>query len=389
MSERPTLVSVVNDRKSSSKKERLDAVRARPHHLDGHVEVGEPPGDDGEGRAGRVQLVPRHPVVVEEVPDHPVGDEEVERRVEECRAQHDDVALREDHLQRVEQHGRRPEDQGDPGQGRRPANGVEGDQHEDRAHRAEHRAAQDRAADERVRDDGEQLAGEQQPRRMPSQDVEHPHAGSISTVGIVGAPPGRIPAGRPPTAVRFADRGTPPGWERAWWPRPSRSRDAGRACCWCRWSCCSQSRWCSAACWPGTPSSRRDADAAAQQRYGDVLASATAEAEAFVNLRYDDARAGVDRVAAGATGEFRERYTDAGDRVVAALERNRSVLAGEVLWAGVVDLDGDRATVIAATSGTVTSRRTEGVPLPRDFQLRLELVLEDGRWLTRDLRFVR
>jgi len=134
---------------------------------------------------------------------------------------------------------------------------------------------------------------------------------------------------------------------------------------------------------------RRDADAAAQQRYGDVLASATAEAEAFVNLRHDDARAGVDRVAAGATGEFRERYTEAGDRVVAALERNRSVLAGDVLWAGVVDLDGDRATVIAATSGTVTSRRTEGVPLPRDFQLRLELVLEDGRWLTRDLRFVR
>lgn len=134
---------------------------------------------------------------------------------------------------------------------------------------------------------------------------------------------------------------------------------------------------------------RRDADAATQQRYGDVLASATAEAEAFVNLRHDDARAGVDRVAAGATGEFRERYTEAGDRVVAALERNRSVLAGDVLWAGVVDLDGDRATVIAATSGTVTSRRTEGVPLPRDFQLRLELVLEDGRWLTRDLRFVR
>lgn len=134
---------------------------------------------------------------------------------------------------------------------------------------------------------------------------------------------------------------------------------------------------------------QREADAAAQERYGDVLAAATAEAEAFVNLRHDDARAGVDRVAAGATGEFLERYTTARDRVVAALERNRSVLAGEVLWAGVVDLDGDRATVIAATSGTVTSRRTEGVPVPRDFQLRLELVLEDGRWLTRDLRFVR
>ncbi len=134
---------------------------------------------------------------------------------------------------------------------------------------------------------------------------------------------------------------------------------------------------------------QREDDAAAQERYGDVLASATAEAEAFVNLRHDDARAGVDRIAEGATGAFRERYTQAGERVVAALERNRSVLAGKVLWAGVVDLRGDQATVIAATTGTVRSRRTGGEPVPRDFQLRLELVLEDGRWLTRDLRIVR
>ncbi len=134
---------------------------------------------------------------------------------------------------------------------------------------------------------------------------------------------------------------------------------------------------------------QRDHAAAAQERYGDVLASATAQADAFVNLRHDDARAGVDRIAAGATGEFRERYTQARDRVVAALERDRSVLAGQVLWAGVVDLHGGRATVIAATTGTVTSRRTGGQPVPRDFRLRLDLVLEDGRWLTSDLRIVR
>ena len=50
------------------------------------------------------------------------------------------------------------------------------------------------------------------------------------------------------------------------------------------------------------PGRRRDR----QERYGDVLAAANAEATAFVNLRYDRAAEGIDAVAAGATGDFRD-----------------------------------------------------------------------------------
>ncbi len=125
-----------------------------------------------------------------------------------------------------------------------------------------------------------------------------------------------------------------------------------------------------------------------RERYGEVLAAATAEAEAFINIRYDDASVSLDRVAAGATGEFRKQYTSSRDRVEQKIRRNRSVLEGEVLYAGVADVDGNRATVLAATSGTVTSRQTDNQPVTRDFRLRLELVREGGRWLTSDLEVV-
>ena len=125
-----------------------------------------------------------------------------------------------------------------------------------------------------------------------------------------------------------------------------------------------------------------------QERYGAVLAAARAEAEAFINIRYDDAQASIDQVAEGATGEFREQYSSSSERVVEVLQQNESVMEGEVLYAGVVDVDQDSATVIAATTGTVANKQTDNQPVGRNFRLQLELVYEDGRWLTSDLQFV-
>lgn len=125
-----------------------------------------------------------------------------------------------------------------------------------------------------------------------------------------------------------------------------------------------------------------------QERYGAVLASARAEAEAYINIRYDDAQASIDQVAEGATGEFREQYTSSSERVIEALQRNETVMEGEVLYVGVVDVDEETATVLAATSGTVADQETDNQPVGRDLRLRLELVHEDGRWLTNDLQLV-
>jgi Mce-associated membrane protein len=131
------------------------------------------------------------------------------------------------------------------------------------------------------------------------------------------------------------------------------------------------------------------ADAAAQQqRYGEVLAAADAEATAFVNLRYDRASESVDAVAAGATGDFRAHYVRSARQVIRVLRRNRSVMTGHVVWSGVTDVSSDRASVIVATTGTVSNRRSAGDPRLRDFRFHVALVRERGRWLTSGIDFV-
>ena len=131
------------------------------------------------------------------------------------------------------------------------------------------------------------------------------------------------------------------------------------------------------------------ADAATrQQRYGAVLTAADAEVTAFVNLRYDRARTSVDAVASGATGDFRDHYVRSAAHVIRVLERNCSLMTGRVVWSGVSDISRDRATVIVATTGTVSNTSTRGAEEPRAFRFRVALVREGSRWLTSDLEFV-
>ncbi len=131
------------------------------------------------------------------------------------------------------------------------------------------------------------------------------------------------------------------------------------------------------------------ADAATrEQRYGAVLAAADREVSAFVNLRYDRAAESVDAVAAGATGEFRDHYARSARNVIRVLQRNRSLMTGRVVWSGVSAVSPERATVIVATTGTVSNTSTDGAARPRDFRFRVSLVRVGGQWLTSDIQFV-
>lgn len=134
-------------------------------------------------------------------------------------------------------------------------------------------------------------------------------------------------------------------------------------------------------------SDRRHAEAE-QERYGDVLAAARQEVEAFVNIDYRKAQESIDAVAAGATGEFAEQYDSSAEEVLKILTRAKSVMDGKVLWAGVVDTDHDSASVIVATTGTVANASTDNKPVARQFRLKVDLVLEDGDWLTNNVEFV-
>ncbi|MDP3890312.1 hypothetical protein [Nocardioides sp.] len=125
-----------------------------------------------------------------------------------------------------------------------------------------------------------------------------------------------------------------------------------------------------------------------QERYGEVLAAASAQAEAFVNIDYRSAEESYAAVAEGATGDFKEQYDTSRESVTQVLADNESVMTGDVLWAGVSTLDRDSATVLVATSGTVSNTETKNEPVARNFRLQLEMERVGDRWLTADLVFV-
>ena len=125
-----------------------------------------------------------------------------------------------------------------------------------------------------------------------------------------------------------------------------------------------------------------------QLGYGAVQQSATKEAEAMINVDYRDAQASIDKVAAGATGAFKKQYDSSTKGVIEILTRNKSVMTGDVEWAGVSNLDGDSATVLVATSGTVSNVSTNNKPVARSFRMKLDLVRVDGDWLTENLEFL-
>lgn len=124
-----------------------------------------------------------------------------------------------------------------------------------------------------------------------------------------------------------------------------------------------------------------------QQRLAAVVESATAEVEALLNVRYDQEES-VEAVLTGATGEFRDQYQKATKGLLELMKKQESIQESEVVWTGVVAADADSATVAVAASGTVANKATEGKPTARNYRLQLELVRDDGAWLTRDLQFV-
>ena len=132
----------------------------------------------------------------------------------------------------------------------------------------------------------------------------------------------------------------------------------------------------------------RSGDDVAGDRYGDVQQAAADEATALLNIDYRDPQKTIDAVKAGATDEFAKQFDSAQGGLIQLTARAKSVMTGEVLWTGVVDVDPDSATVIVATAGTVTNTQTGDEAASRNFRIKIDLVKQDGRWLTSALEFV-
>lgn len=118
-----------------------------------------------------------------------------------------------------------------------------------------------------------------------------------------------------------------------------------------------------------------------------AAAAASAEVEGLIDISGATSDADMARLLDGATADFRSELEAQADRLQEALAANRVEASGEAVSAGVVELDGDKATVIVAATGTVRNKSTRAAE-PRNYRLKVELVRSDGDWLVSGLEFV-
>jgi Mce-associated membrane protein len=128
--------------------------------------------------------------------------------------------------------------------------------------------------------------------------------------------------------------------------------------------------------------------AAASREYDDIIAAARQETEAFLTVDYKRMDPTVNRVLAGATGQFEKEYRKAEAQLRSDARRSKATSRGRVRAVGIGDLGGDSATVYVAGDGIVSNDSTGHEPQPRYYRFQLNMTKVGGRWLTADLRSV-
>lgn len=138
----------------------------------------------------------------------------------------------------------------------------------------------------------------------------------------------------------------------------------------------------------GVVTAVKEADSDDQERTAAQIEAATAMVEAMVNLDHKDPDATVEAVQGLATGDFLKQYNSAAADVKKLAVEAQSTMVARVVWAGLVAGDKDSATVIVATSGTVSNKSTGFKERANNYRIQVALVLDKGKWLTQDLQFV-
>lgn len=136
--------------------------------------------------------------------------------------------------------------------------------------------------------------------------------------------------------------------------------------------------------WLGWQVHQRDA---VEQREQDILTAARQAALNFTSLDYRHYDRDSKNVIKGATGPFKEQFQAQTKELTKLVTENKSVSEGQVLEAGIARSDEHSARVLVVADSKVTN-----VAAPkgqaRNYRLQLDLVYEDGRWLTSDVEFV-
>lgn len=118
-----------------------------------------------------------------------------------------------------------------------------------------------------------------------------------------------------------------------------------------------------------------------------ALAAARQFTVDFVSISAATVDKDIERVTAGATGDFHDEYTRGKAQVRAAVVENEVQSQGSVLRAALVSGDHDSAVVLVAIDATVKNvKAPEG--RPSHYRIKVDLVKEKDRWLVSRLEFV-
>lgn len=124
-----------------------------------------------------------------------------------------------------------------------------------------------------------------------------------------------------------------------------------------------------------------------QQREQDVLAAARQEALNFVSIDYRHFERDSGNVVAGATGDFKQQFSDQLKTLRDLVTSNKSVSAGQVLQAGIVTADAHAARVLVVADSKVVNTAAPTGQV-RNYRLQMDLVEQSGRWLASSIEFV-
>jgi len=129
---------------------------------------------------------------------------------------------------------------------------------------------------------------------------------------------------------------------------------------------------------------RQLADARSQ-----ALAAARQTCVNFVSISASTVDSDLKRIADGATGQFKDEFTQDTAQVKAAVVQNKVDSHGSVLRAGVVSADRRSAVVLVAVDATVkNSSAPDGRLSHYRIQVNMARDTASGRWLVAQLQFV-
>jgi Mce-associated membrane protein len=118
-----------------------------------------------------------------------------------------------------------------------------------------------------------------------------------------------------------------------------------------------------------------------------ALAAAKQTTVDFVSISASSVDRDLQRIAAEATGDFKDEFTRGMPQVRTAVVENKVSSSGSILRAGLVSGDLDSAVVLVALDATVHNANAPDGRLSH-YRIQVDLALDSGRWLVSRLQFV-